>query len=262
MLLFVLQQFNQAIGQSLRVAGRIELDRKIFSLRHLPEVGEIGADDRHSVSTRQVRDAAASGGRGVRHDGHARALKQIGQGVFRNIAAKFDLVPVGAELAHQVSVARGLRMVSSGNHEPRVRELGGNKVESLDHELEALVRSPFSKRENALDRTAAREIGRLGAARQNAMGTQVNVIAAVFIVQNFAIARHQHRNRIRQQQHSRSHRACEPVKPFVANTDVLQIDGVHQVMQSHMRVAAAEAREQRGHQATECHHRAATERAE
>lgn len=197
--LFILQQFDQAIRQTLRVSRWVKLDREIFTLRHLPEVRKVCRHDRHAIRAGQVGNTTASRGRRVRHDCHARTLKQVRQSIFRNVPQKLNSTPVCAELAHQVGISRGLGMVPAGDNEPGVRNLVGDQVESFNHEFQALVRSPFSESENALDRAAARKIGELRAARENAVRAQMHIVAAVFIVQNFAIAGHQHRNGIRQQ---------------------------------------------------------------
>jgi len=59
----VLKEVRQAIGESLCIPRRIEFDGQFFALRHLPEVGNIGRDNRYTVSARQVRNAAATCGR-------------------------------------------------------------------------------------------------------------------------------------------------------------------------------------------------------
>jgi hypothetical protein len=38
----VLQEVRQAIGESLRISGRVKFDGEFLALRHLPEVGNIG----------------------------------------------------------------------------------------------------------------------------------------------------------------------------------------------------------------------------
>jgi hypothetical protein len=66
----------------------------------------------------------------------------------------------------------------------------------------------------------------------------MNIGSAIFFVQNLAIARHEHRNRIRQQKHARGQRSSHPVEARVAYAGIFQIDGIHQVMQSNVRVTA------------------------
>jgi hypothetical protein len=143
---WILEELNQAVGESLRVPGGIKFDGELLSLCHLPEVRQISADDGHAVSACQVRDAAASGGGRVRHDCDCGFLKQVWQRIFRNIAAELDARIIRAQLSHQVGVACRLRMVPASNYEFGIRQLGGDQVERLDHQFEALVCSPFPER--------------------------------------------------------------------------------------------------------------------
>jgi hypothetical protein len=63
LLLRILQQIDQAISKALRVSRRIKLKRQFLSLRHLPEVRQIGGNDRHAISAGQVSHPAAACGR-------------------------------------------------------------------------------------------------------------------------------------------------------------------------------------------------------
>ncbi len=103
-------------------------------------------------------------------------------------------------------------MVRSGNHQLGFGYLGSNQIECLDHEFETFIGSPFAESENAVDGSStSREIGELGPACKNAMGAQVDVVPAVFVVQDLTIAGHKHGDGIREQQHSRSYRAREAI---------------------------------------------------
>ncbi len=53
----------ETIRESLRIAGRKELDRQLFALSHLPKVRKIRTDDRNAKTTREVGNPAASGRR-------------------------------------------------------------------------------------------------------------------------------------------------------------------------------------------------------
>jgi hypothetical protein len=90
----------------------------------------------------------------------------------------------------------------------------------------------------------------------------MNIVAPVFLVQNFAISRHQHRYRIRQEQEP----GCEGARRFVdarmSNARVLQIDRVHQMMQGDVGVAASKTREQWGEQSGKRDQRLSSKRAE
>lgn len=48
----------------------------------------------------------------------------------------------------------------------------------------------------------------------------------------------------------------------MANARILEFHGIHQMMESHMCIAAAQARQQRRHKPGESHERVASERAE
>ena len=98
-------------------------------------------------------------------------------------------------LLHRVDVASGLRMVAASNYQLGVRNFCRNVFERLHHQLEALVSSPLAERENAVLRiTAAREVRELRAVGEDAVRAQMNVVAAVLVVQDLAIAGHQHRD--------------------------------------------------------------------
>ncbi len=94
------------------------------------------------------------------------------------------------------------------------------------------------------------------------MRPQVDVVAPVLVIQNFSVARHQHRHRIRKQQHARGNRSSEAIKLLMANSDVLQFHRVYQVMECDMRIVATQASEQRRHQSRKRDQRIPTERAE
>jgi hypothetical protein len=86
----ILQQFDQAVGQTLRFSRRIKPNCQIFALRHLPKINQVGAHDWHSMGACEMRHSATSRRRGIRHHSNARALEKIGQRFFRNVSAKFD----------------------------------------------------------------------------------------------------------------------------------------------------------------------------
>ena len=95
-------------------------------------------------------------------------------------------------------------MISSGYHKLGFRQPLSYLLERFDHELETFIGSPLAECQNPVDRVSTSgKIGELGPASKNAMGAQVDVVAAVLVVQDLAIAGHQHRDRIREQQHSR-----------------------------------------------------------
>lgn len=84
-------------------------------------------------------------------------------------------------------------MISTGNDEFRLGQLLSDQIKGRNHELETFVGSPFAKGKNAVDGgTTPREIGEFGAAREYAMRAQVDVVAPVLVIQNLAIAGHEH----------------------------------------------------------------------
>jgi hypothetical protein len=137
-------------------------------------------------------------------------------------------------------------MISPADYELGIRQRFTHNRERFNHQFKPLVRSPLSECQNAvLGIAPPGKVGVFRPSRQHSVRSQMHVGAAIFFVQNLPIARHEHRDRIREQKHARGHRSGHPVKARVAHAGIFQIDGVHQVMQGHVRVAAAYAREQR-----------------
>lgn len=189
----VLQQCDDTVRKPFFVSRRIEFDGQFLTLGHLPEVRQIRANDGHSVSTGKMSDTAASSGGRIWHDCNARPLKQIGQSIFGDISPELDARVPGAELFDGVCVARRLGMVSAGNHQRRVRHALGDPIEGLDHELQTFICAPFSESQDTVDRSASPgEIRELGPARKDAVRAKVDVVSSIFVLQNLAIARHQH----------------------------------------------------------------------
>jgi len=80
------------------------------------------------------------------------------------------------------------------------------------------------------------------------MGPQMHVVSPVLVVQDLSITRHEHRDRIRQKQHSRGDSARVAIHPFVSNARILQFYCIHQMMQSYVCVTATQSRKQRSHE--------------
>lgn len=99
-------------------------------------------------------------------------------------------------------------MVSPGYNELHPGQLFGDQSEGLDHELQALVGAPFAERQDTVRGISAPgEIWELGPAGKNSVGAQVDVVPSISVIQDLAIPRHKHRDGIRKQKHSCSHRA-------------------------------------------------------
>jgi hypothetical protein len=54
------QEVNQALSQILRTPRFIKLNRQLFTVGHLAEIGKIGAYNRNAVSASQMRHATAT----------------------------------------------------------------------------------------------------------------------------------------------------------------------------------------------------------
>ena len=73
----------------------------------------------------------------------------------------------------------------------------------------------------------------------------MNILPAIFLVENLAVTRHQDRHRIREQQHPGGDGPGQTIGAWMLHSRVLQIDGIHQMMQRDMGITPAQAREQR-----------------
>jgi hypothetical protein len=109
---------------------------------------------------------------------------------------------------------------------------------------------------------APRKIGELWPSGENAMRPNMYVVSTVFLKQEFAIAGHEHRNRICQQQHSGGDGARHAIRVREAHAGIFQVDRVHQMVEGDVAVAAAEPGEERSHESGESIERIASEGAE
>jgi hypothetical protein len=86
-------------------------------------------------------------------------------------------------------------------------------------------------------------------ARQNSVRAEMNVIAAIFFVQNLAVPGHEHRDGVRQQEHFRRQRSGEAVGTGMLHAGIFQIHRIHEVVQGDVGVTTAQTREQGSSQA-------------
>ncbi|HXM65553.1 MAG TPA: hypothetical protein VN911_02395 [Candidatus Acidoferrum sp.] len=77
------------------------------------------------------------------------------------------------------------------------------------------------------------------------MRADVNIIVPILFMKDLPIPGHEHGDRIREQQHPCGNSAGGAVKTRMLYPSIFQIDGVHQVVQSHVGIAAAQTRQQR-----------------
>jgi hypothetical protein len=82
-------------------------------------------------------------------------------------------------------------MIAAGNHQLHFRHLFCQDIERFDHQLETFVGSPFPESKNAVNGISPPpEIRKFRTPGQDSMSPQVNIVAAVFVVENFPVARH------------------------------------------------------------------------
>jgi hypothetical protein len=183
--------------------------------------------------------------------------------VFAHVASELNSWVAGTGFLNRLNVPMSIGMIATRNHQFRVRYAILQDLEGRDHQFQALVGSPFAKGKDALlGITTARKVGELGTSSQSSVRPYVHIVAAVFVEQNFAIPGHEHGYGIRKQQHSCGERAGHPVGARKAYSSVFQVDGIHEMVQCHMGVAAAQAGQQWSHQSGKRNQGIAAESAE
>jgi hypothetical protein len=154
-------------------------------------------------------------------------------------------------------------MITPSDDEFEVRNLRFEQMKGFDHEFEPLVRTPFSKRQNAMcRRSAPGKVREFRPASKQTMGAEMNIVTTVFVIQDLAVSGHQHRDGIRQEKHSRGYRARYAIQALMTHAHILELNCVHQVVQGHVRVPPRQSRKQRRHEAAERDRWISAERAE
>jgi len=87
----------------------------------------------------------------------------------------------------------------------------------------------------------------------------MDIVATVLVIQDLSVSRHQNRDRIREQNHPRRNFTSSAVKVLVSNTDILQLNRIHQVMKRNVRITSPQTCKQGCHQSAESDDRIATE---
>lgn len=162
-----------------------------------------------------------------------------------------DVISPGTLLGHRGRVSRGTRMVAPSDHQLHARVSHDDPIKGLDHRLQSLVRAPFAESQNSRRIPAPRKIGEFRFLLENPVHPEVNVVAPVALLQDVAVGRHQHGNRIRQQQHAGGDRSRRAVEPRKAHPGIFQVHGLHQVMQRDVRVVTRKPGQQRRGQSPE-----------
>ena len=82
-------------------------------------------------------------------------------------------------------------MVAPGDNQLGCRQRLGEALEGLDHEFQALVRSPLAECQNAMLRIAAPgKIRIFRPSRQDPVRPHVHIVAAILVLEDLAIPRH------------------------------------------------------------------------
>jgi hypothetical protein len=144
-------------------------------------------------------------------------------------------------------------MVAASDHQLDPRMPLSHPAKSLNHQLQTLIGSPLAERQNAVHRvTATRKFRKFGATGEHSVGSQVDVSPTIFVIQNLAVSWHEHRNRIRHQEHPGCHCARHPVHALETDTSVPEFNRIHQMVQSHVRETSSHPRQNGSHESGKC----------
>lgn len=94
------------------------------------------------------------------------------------------------------------------------------------------------------------------------MVPDMHVLAAILLQENLAIARHENRNRIGHEEQSGRYSATSAIKLREIHTRIVEVHGVHQVVQRYMGVVAIQPAQQRKSEPAKSDRRLATKRSE
>lgn len=149
-ILGTLQEMSHTIAQIVGVAGPIEFNCEILFFGHLPEILQVGADDRNAIGACQMRHAARPRGRRIWHDERRSALKQILDLVFLDVTGELNTGMGSILFLHRLDVSGGLGMIAAGDDQFHVWKAIGNLPEGVNHQLQFFVGAPFSKCQDAV----------------------------------------------------------------------------------------------------------------
>src|SRR5215472_6422746 len=131
---------------------------------------------------RQMGDAAGAGGRGVRQSQNRSRAENFGNILLGDVADEIDPRMLSPSFAQRLDISRRVGVVGAGDDQPGGGHAQGDVIlESLDQDIATLVGAPLAESQNAvLGIAATRKIGILGPGRKNSMGTEMDVVPAVF----------------------------------------------------------------------------------
>jgi hypothetical protein len=122
----VFKKTNQTVGEIRPIPRLVKAYRQLFALCHLSEICQVRAHDGHTVSAGQMCDSTAARRRGIRHHGHRRILKKIGQIVLMNVAREFNFPIPFPLFFERFDITARVRMISSGDDQLCAGNLSGN----------------------------------------------------------------------------------------------------------------------------------------
>ncbi len=97
-----------------------------------------------------MRNATRTSGRRIWHDEHGSALEQILHFLFLDVTGELDRRMRSIFFLHRLDITGSLGMIASGDDEFHIRKTIGNSLERVNHQLQFLVRAPFSEGQDAL----------------------------------------------------------------------------------------------------------------
>src|SRR5690348_12800292 len=136
-------------------------------------------------------------------------------------------------------------MVCTCDHQSRIRNALRDLWKCLHQQFQALVCSPVSDSENPLMRIST--TGEIGLRRRgkDPMCAKVNVLPSILIDQCSTITGQQYGKRVRHQEDPRGDGTGDTKQPLLPDVCVREIDMLHQMVESDVRVIARQSSESR-----------------
>ncbi len=250
----VVEDQGERVGEASRVAGLEVHALKALLLDHVDEVADARQDGGAPVLPRLVQHAGASR-RGRVGEGDDGCREEEGRDLLLgDVARHLDVRDVGVPLRGFGHVARRVRAVGAGEHEPQVVVSAGEQdAVGLDQQVDRLVRPPLAERHDGPTPRRDAE-GGLGDLLEAAVRGEQRVRRAVAVAQELDVPRDRERDDVGAQQRAGEDPAREGHElrgeggPGEAR--VLHVDVVGQVVEDHQRRHAPGA-QQRGEEQPE-----------
>ena len=195
------EQVDQLFCQALEISWLIQINSEAFFFDQLPEIWNVRCHDGYTVSAGEMGNPARTRRRGVRHYCDRDTLKKFTDLFFGNVAREGNVRPILTSLLNRRKIALGLRMISACYDQFDIGYLPRDRVEGVDHGLEALIGSPLAKRKNSMAGIATLgEIGVFRSAREDSVLADVHGAPAIFIAYQCAVGGQQHGDGIGKQE--------------------------------------------------------------